>query len=83
MLVPMSKPDKRVQILRFIGDYTERNGFSPSFREIGEHLGVSSASTVSHHLDFLIRRGWLSQKRGPRQGAPRTLAVTEEGRKLL
>jgi repressor LexA len=46
-------------------------GYSPTLREIGEAVGLSSASSVSHQLSRLEKMGYLS--RGA--GRPRTAVV--------
>jgi repressor LexA len=51
------------QILDFIRDFQEGEGYSPSLEEIGAHLGLSAVSTVHEHLSNLeakglLRRGW-------------------------
>ena len=51
------------QILDFIRDFQESEGYSPSLEEIGAHLGLSAVSTVHEHLSNLeskglLRRGW-------------------------
>ncbi len=52
------------KILRFIRDYSDRTGRSPSFREIRDHLGVSSLSTVHYHVNKLIEQGVLANRHG-------------------
>jgi repressor LexA len=51
------------QILDFIRDFQESEGYSPSLEEIGAHFGLSAVSTVHEHLSNLeakglLRRGW-------------------------
>lgn len=50
---------KRREILEFIRDEQERNGFPPSMREIGEAVGLTSSSTVHSHLATLQKQGFL------------------------
>lgn len=52
------------QILRFIADCVEDEGRFPSFREIGEHFGLSSPATVSQHVDALEAKGYLRRRGG-------------------
>lgn len=65
---------KRRQILEFIAEHIQRNGYPPSVREIGEAVGLSSSSTVHTHLQLLQREGFL--RRDPTK--PRTLSVSFE-----
>lgn len=51
------------EALDFIKAFVKENGYGPSLREIGSHLGVSAVSTVHEHLVNLaakgmVRRGW-------------------------
>ena len=61
----------RARIVAFIRTYTAEHGRlnlllkSPSYKEIGAHVGLS-APTVLHHLRILERRGVLVIGTGPR-----------------
>jgi repressor LexA len=56
------------EICRFIEDYGQRVGYPPSYREIAQAAGLSSLSSVSHHLRALQGKGYLSHQ----PGRPRT-----------
>jgi repressor LexA len=58
-------------VLEVIRDSIERRGYPPSVREIGEAVGLSSASSVAHQLSVLQKKGWL--RRDPNR--PRALDV--------
>jgi repressor LexA len=62
-------------VLEVIRDSIERRGYPPSVREIGEAVGLSSASSVAHQLSVLQRKGWL--RRDPNR--PRALDVRLPG----
>lgn len=47
------------QVLEVIRDWVERFGYPPSVREIGEAVGLTSTSSVSHQLRSLQRKGFL------------------------
>jgi repressor LexA len=64
---------QRRRILAFIWDFLRREGYSPSYREIGEKLGLA-VSTVSYHVALLRADGSLTRE--ARQ--PRT--ITRPGR---
>ncbi len=59
---------QRRRILLFVQEFARREGYSPSYREIAEELGLA-VSTVSYHLSVLEQDGSL--RRGP--GQPRTI----------
>jgi repressor LexA len=75
-------------VLEVIHDSIERRGYPPSVREIGEAVGLSSASSVAHQLSVLQKKGWLRRDpnrpraldvRLPGEGAPtRAFAPAEE-----
>jgi repressor LexA len=56
--------DRHKAILEFIQSFWANNGFAPSVREIGEHIGVDSTSLVTFYLDRLREDGYI--KRNPR-----------------
>ena len=60
---------QRRRILAFVRDFIRREGYSPSYREIGEGLGIA-VSTVFYHVALLQAGGSLDRE--PRQ--PRTIA---------
>ena len=63
------------RVLEVIHDSIERRGYPPSVREIGEAVGLSSASSVAHQLSVLQKKGWL--RRDPNR--PRALDVRLPG----
>lgn len=54
-------PERQQQILCSIRDWARRHGYSPSTREIGDAVGLKSASSVSRHLRELEDRGFLKR----------------------
>ena len=50
--------DKQENILRFIGDFTRRNGGQPSYREIAEGFQIT-VGTVQHYVRALAKKGVL------------------------
>ena len=63
------------RVLEVIRESIERRGYPPSVREIGEAVGLSSASSVAHQLSVLQKKGWL--RRDPNR--PRALDVRLPG----
>ena len=49
------------QVYDFIAEFVERNGYSPSFEEIGQGLGLSSLATVHKHVSNLEKKGLLNR----------------------
>lgn len=55
--------EKQREILEFIREYVEENGYAPSIREIALSVGISSTSVVSYNLRKLEELGYLSRDR--------------------
>lgn len=64
---------KQQAVLDFIEDFTEENGYSPSYREIQSGLELSSVSAVAEHIDNLVIKGVI--KKVP--GAARSLEILD------
>ncbi|MEM6793357.1 MAG: transcriptional repressor LexA [Acidobacteriota bacterium] len=60
--------ERQKAILEYIAGYQQRNGISPTHREIRDEFGYSSFGTVYKHLKLLQQKGYLhrdwNQKRG-------------------
>jgi repressor LexA len=62
-------------VLDTIRTLVERRGYPPSMREIGEAVGLTSPSSVSHQLETLQRKGFL--RRDPNR--PRAIEIITPG----
>src|SRR5882724_5554759 len=49
------------QVYDYISDFVQRNGYSPSFEEIAEGLGLNSLATVHKHVSNLEKKGLLTR----------------------
>ncbi|HRJ26120.1 MAG TPA: transcriptional repressor LexA [Fimbriimonadaceae bacterium] len=58
-------------ILQFVMDYTQKEGYPPSIREIGKHFKIGSLRGVTVHLDALARKGYIE-----RANTPRSIKIT-------
>jgi len=47
------------QILDYITDFTNENGYAPSYREIGDRFNLSSPATIHDHVKNLKEKGLL------------------------
>ncbi|MEY4397191.1 MAG: transcriptional repressor LexA [Actinomycetota bacterium] len=54
-----SLSEKQREILAYINEAITRTGYPPSLREIGDSVGLSSISSVSHQLTQLELRGFI------------------------
>ncbi|TNF45968.1 transcriptional repressor LexA [bacterium] len=64
---------KQKQLLDFIMEYTEREGYAPSQREIAHALGFRSLGTVQNYLVRLEREGFIERDWNARRGIRVTL----------
>ncbi|MDE3180488.1 MAG: transcriptional repressor LexA, partial [Acidobacteriota bacterium] len=55
----MALTRRQKQVLDFLVAFITRRGYSPSFEEIGESLGLSSVATVHKHIENLERKGFI------------------------
>jgi repressor LexA len=53
------------KVLDYVAEFISRQGYSPSYEEIAEGLGLASLATVHKHLTTLCNKGYL--KRGVNQ----------------
>lgn len=70
---------KQLEILRYIWEKVNNQGYPPTVREIGEAVNLSSTSTVHGHLTRLEKKGFLVKD----PSKPRALEVTEDGLQIL
>ena len=57
----MALTKRQRQIYDYIADFVGRNGYSPSFEEIGDGMGLSSLATVHKHISNLEKKGLLKR----------------------
>jgi repressor LexA len=55
--MPLTKRQK--EILDFLEEFLEDNGYPPSFEEIARHFGYTSLATVHEHLENLRQKGYI------------------------
>ena len=82
---------RQQEIWNYLVEYVDKHGYPPTVREIGEHVGLASPSTVHGHLANLERAGLLRrdptkpraleligrERRAPKRGEPETVTSTE------
>ncbi|GAB4551594.1 MAG: transcriptional repressor LexA [Anaerolineae bacterium] len=82
--------DKQKRILNVISDWTQKHGYPPTIRDIGNAVGISSTSVVNYNLNKLRERGLVIREekvsRGIRLSKPAQelmVHLTDEPRDLL
>jgi len=58
----MNSPTKKqTLLLTYVAEFTEKNGYSPSYREIMHALNLKSVSAVAEHVDNCVAGGFLER----------------------
>jgi repressor LexA len=57
----MAITKRQRQVYDYISRFVSEKGYSPSFEEIGEGLGLSSLATVHKHISNLEKKGLLTR----------------------
>jgi len=65
---PVTLYKKQKQILDFISQYIQINGYSPTLQEIADSMGLSSLATVHEHLQALERKNIIKRYDGAVRG---------------
>ena len=69
---------KQRELLKFIEDFINEHGYSPSYREIMSGLNYNSVATVALHVNNLMKRGHLRK----REHSARSLELVEQNQSL-
>jgi len=73
----MALTPRQKEVLDFLVNFTERNGYSPSYEEIGQGLKLNSLATIHKHVTALAEKGYLKR----RYNESRSIEVSEDYRK--
>lgn len=57
----MALTKRQKQVLDFVADFVEKNGYSPSYEELAEGLGLASLATVHKHVRALETKHYLTR----------------------
>ena len=68
IVMPVTLYKRQKEILDFISQYIQKNGYSPTLQEIAEAMGLSSLATVHEHLQTLVKKGVLRKYEGAVRG---------------
>ena len=69
---------RTADIYNFIAEFIEREGYSPSLREIAAGTGIPAISNVSQHLSALEGQGLITR----RPGCVRTIRLCKAPRSV-
>lgn len=79
---------RQKQLLDYITQFIQHNGYAPCLREIAHNFGLSSASTVWEHIRNLTSKGYIYVEKGiPRSislpsGNLRIYGIISEGKPI-
>ncbi|MFA5508834.1 MAG: transcriptional repressor LexA [Vulcanimicrobiota bacterium] len=59
--------DRQQEILDFIVEEIQRQGYPPTLREISSRFGISSTQGVRRHIDALEKKGYIVRDAGARR----------------
>ena len=66
------------EILEYIHSRQQEDGVLPSYREIGDAMGIRSTNGVSDHIKALTKKGYVSRVGGSGKGAlARSMTLTD------
>lgn len=54
---------RQKDVLNFVGEYVDSHGYSPSYREIADAIGLRSITGVSRIVAALLQQGRLTRER--------------------
>lgn len=66
--MPVTLYKRQKQILDFVGQYIQKNGYSPTLQQIADALGVSSLATVHEHLNAMVKKKVIKKYEGAVRG---------------
>lgn len=66
--MPVTLYKRQKQILDFIKQYVQKNGYSPTLQQIADAIGVSSLATVHEHISSMAKKGVIKKYEGSVRG---------------
>lgn len=66
--MPVTLYRRQKQILDYLRQFMQRNGYSPTLQQIADALGVHSLATVHEHLAALAKKGIIRKFEGAVRG---------------
>jgi repressor LexA len=59
----MTLSERQRRMIEYIQEFTLRNGYPPTIRQIGDAVGISSTSVVNYNLNILEQAGYIVRDR--------------------
>lgn len=77
----MALTQRQKEVLDFVVDFIDENGYSPSYEEIGRGLNLASLATVHKHITALQQRNYLRRSHNQSRSVDVSPKYVEERRK--
>jgi repressor LexA len=68
--------DRQLQVLREIAWFIDAYKYPPTYRDVGQMLGIKSVHGVERNIKALERKGLIERERG----RIRAMSITDKGR---
>ena len=66
--MPATLYPRERQVLEFVTQFSQRYGYAPTLKEIGNALGMNSPATVHEHIENLRLKGFIKKIDGAARG---------------
>ncbi|MBI1898590.1 MAG: transcriptional repressor LexA [Acidobacteria bacterium] len=76
----MALTQRQKEVLDFVVDFIDENGYSPSYEEIGRGLNLASLATVHKHITALQQRNYLRRSHNQSRSVDVSPKYVEERR---
>lgn len=76
--MPAKATERQRELLEVVSEYRARNGLSPTLREIGDAMGISSTNGVGQILKALEKKGYITRT----PGRSRSILLTEKSKEV-
>ncbi|HWP85137.1 MAG TPA: transcriptional repressor LexA [Terriglobia bacterium] len=73
--------ERQRRVIDFIAGFLRSNGYSPSFQEIADGVGLNSIATVHKHILTLERKGFLKRGRNQSRSLEPTSRYLQDARR--
>jgi repressor LexA len=73
--MPVVLYERQREIIDFISQFIQKNGYAPTLQNIADAMGLSSLATVHEHIEVLVKKGVL-KKHGSRKS--RSLEIVDD-----
>lgn len=67
--------ETREKMLEYIKQFHKKHGYMPTYREIGEGIGIYSLDSIHYQMNFMFDAGVLETEH---RGCPRAYRIKED-----